>query len=104
MKTNAINTTDKQKKKDKKEKHGNAGVFRPSIRSPHFYGQTRSETEQRELERLDREKKECAIVRRACNAFFDRRGLSINSTVEPPEWDYNLIQSCFDGAPIKVLS
>lgn len=93
MKTNTTNTTSTT---NTTKQHGNAGVFRPSIRSPHFYGQARSLAEERELERLDREKKECAIVRRACNAFFERRGLNINSTIEPPEWDYNLIQSCFE--------
>jgi transposase-like protein len=79
-----------------RHEHGNKGKFRPSKNSPHFYGIVRSETEQRELEAEERELKNCAIVRRACDAFFERRGLDINNPIEPPPWSDTLIEACFE--------
>lgn len=60
--------------------------------SPHSYGQIRSYGEQVELEKIEREKQECAIVRRACDAFFERRGLPIASPVDPVDWNHDLIE------------
>ena len=78
------------------QQHGNKGIFRPSKHSPHFFGQVRSLTEERELERLDREKKECAIVRRSCNGFFDRRGIKLDVNDPAPEWNLDLIEGAFN--------
>ena len=56
-------------------------------------GIVRSQRALTEMGKADRENKNCAVVKLACDDFFARRGLDINIPIEPPEWDMDLINA-----------
>tara|TARA_R110000772_G_scaffold143235_1_gene252745 strand:+ start:14820 stop:15065 length:246 start_codon:yes stop_codon:yes gene_type:complete len=80
-----------------KQQHGNQGVSRFQKNSPHGKGIIRSQRDQIELEKVDRENKNCSVVKLACDDFFTRRGLDINVPIDPPRWDMDLVNSAGMG-------
>ena len=74
--------------------------------SAHSFSKGNSLTshERERKERKERTMRECAIVRRACDAFFEGRGIEIGKNEPPPFWDHDLIESCFELAALITFN